>query len=159
MVLRADDQEKSLTRQFCYPGAHPLDLALSCQLRKAGCLAKVRQRKRCKTLLEAFFYKCLRDADPVIAADSLEFHTPTIPKYGIDGKRIKRAERLAKVGAPGQDCTDTKRGLSPLPLPWATGAPHNGVMDCWSAGLMGRRPSDLDSTIHQSICPIRNGAA
>ena len=27
-----------------------------------------------------------------------------------------------KAGAPGQDCTDTKRGLSPLPLPWATGA-------------------------------------
>ncbi len=24
--------------------------------------------------------------------------------------------------APGQDCTDTERGLSPLPLPWATGA-------------------------------------
>jgi hypothetical protein len=33
-----------------------------------------------------------------------------------------QAEALAKAGAPGQDCTDTKRGLSPLPLPWATGA-------------------------------------
>ena len=34
----------------------------------------------------------------------------------------RQAEALAKTGAPGQDCTDTKRGLSPLPLPWATGA-------------------------------------
>jgi hypothetical protein len=29
---------------------------------------------------------------------------------------------LHAVGAPGQDCTDTERGLSPLPLLWATGA-------------------------------------
>ena len=34
----------------------------------------------------------------------------------------RQAEALAKAGAAGQDCTDTKRGLSPLPLPWATGA-------------------------------------
>ena len=26
------------------------------------------------------------------------------------------------IGAPGRSCTDTGRGLSPLPLPWATGA-------------------------------------
>ncbi len=32
------------------------------------------------------------------------------------------AQAMATAGAPGQDCTDTKRGLSPLPLPWATGA-------------------------------------
>ncbi len=37
-------------------------------------------------------------------------------------------------GAPGQDCTDTKRGLSPLPLPWATGAAQ-GLLN--GAGTQG----------------------
>ena len=37
-------------------------------------------------------------------------------------ERVASAIGLHAVGAPGQDCTDTKRGLSPLPLLWATGA-------------------------------------
>ena len=72
-----------------------------------------------------------------------------------DGHHCARPPLRTARSAPGQDCTDTERGLSPLPLLWATGAEpeRTGLMDCWISGLMGRGQAISDSSIHESTNP------